>query len=245
MPRCLIVQHVAAEGPYRIAEALERAGVGMDVRRVFAPEALPADLEGHDGLVVMGGPMSAYSDDGFPSRRAELDLLGQALATGRPVLGVCLGAQLLASAAGAGVYAGGATPEIGWGPVTLTPACADDPLLHGLPEQVGVLHWHGDTFDVPAGAEHLARTDLYPSQAFRAGERAWGLQFHLEVDAIAVAAFLDAFGSDTLGAGTTPEAIADEAPAALAALEEVQGRVLDRFAALVASRAREPLAERA
>jgi len=243
MPRCLIVQHVAPEGPYRIARALERAGVDGDVRRVFDGDELPPDLEDHDGMVVMGGPMSAYSDDDFPSRRTELGLLGHALGSGRPTLGVCLGAQLLALAAGARVFAGGVEPEIGWGAVSLTPACDDDPLLAGVPTGVSVLHWHGDTFDIPAGAVHLARTDRFEAQAFRVGERAWGLQFHLEVDAGAVTAFLDAFGEDALAGGTTPEAIEGGSPAALAALEDVRSLVLDRFAALVASRARAALAE--
>ena len=245
MPRCLIVQHVAPEGPYCIAVALERAGVEVDVRRVFDGDELPADLGGHDGIVVMGGPMSAYSDEAFPSRRAELGLLGHALGSGCPALGVCLGAQLLALAGGAAVFPGGRVPEIGWGVVDLTAACGDDPLLAGAPERVTVLHWHGDTFDLPAGAVHLGRTDRYEAQAFRLGGQAWGLQFHLEVDEDAVAAFLAAFGDDALGAGTTPDAVAADTPPGLAGLAGVQSLVLDRFAGLVASRDRAPLAERA
>jgi GMP synthase-like glutamine amidotransferase len=234
MTSCLVVQHVEPEGPYGIGRALEVAGVAVDRRAVFAGDALPPDLADVSGLVVMGGPMSATSDDGFGSRRAELDLLVEGLDRGLPLLGVCLGAQLLALAAGGDVYPGASGPEIGWAPVDLTGDAGDDRLLAGLPDELTVLHWHGDTFDLPPGAVLLAANARYRSQAFRCGPRAWGLQFHLEVDRSAVTAFLEAFGDDARRAGSTPESIAEASASALAVLEPHRTRVLARFAELVA-----------
>jgi len=243
-PTCLVVQHVEPEGPYAIADELAAAGVMVGVRRVFAGDPLPADMAGLAGLVVMGGPMSASRDDGFPTRRAELELLADAMARGVPTIGVCLGAQLLALAGGGTVFPGTAGAEVGWDSIELTEQAMDDPLLAGLPNRLVVLHWHGDTFDLPPGSIHLAASSRYPGQAFRMGPRAWGLQFHLEVDDRAVAAFLDAFGEDAVRAGTTSASIGADSPAALEALWPHRARVLARFATLVASHEREQLVER-
>ncbi|MGH9091723.1 MAG: type 1 glutamine amidotransferase, partial [Acidimicrobiales bacterium] len=210
MPGCLIVQHVPAEGPYLLALGLAAAGVAVDVREVGDGAPLPAGAGGLDGLVVMGGPMSARSDQGFPTRGAEVVLLADAVARGVPTLGVCLGAQLLAAAAGGRVEPGGAGAEIGWGPVHLAAAAADDPLLAGVAGPSGVLdvlHWHGETFTLPPAAVLLASSDRYPHQAFRLGPRAWGLQFHVEVDLGGVRAFVDAAGAEAAAAGTDPGTI--------------------------------------
>ncbi|MGO8870186.1 MAG: type 1 glutamine amidotransferase [Acidimicrobiales bacterium] len=148
MSRCLVVQHVEPEGPSVIGEALPDAGCTVEVRRVFAGDPLPVDAEQLDGLVVMGGPMSAVTDEGFPSSVAELALLGDAVSRGVPTLGVCLGAQLPAQATGGSVHPGHGA-EIGWGDVGLTADAGADPLLTGLPARLTVLHWHGDTFSLP------------------------------------------------------------------------------------------------
>ena len=243
MAPCLIVQHLEPEGPYAIGDALEEAGVPVDLRPVFAGAPLPRDLADADGLVVMGGPMSAVSDEGFPTRRAELDLLAEALDAGLPTLGVCLGAQLLALAGGGTVTTGTDGPEIGWAPVELTGEAGEDPLMAGSPARLTVLHWHGDTFDPPAGATALAASSRYRNQAFRHGPRAWGLQFHLEIDHRAVDAFLDTFGADAALAGTTPQSISADSAGALTALRPHRTRILSRFAQLVAAHDRERLAE--
>lgn len=231
--KCLVVQHLEPEGPYRIARALEARGIEVQHCRLHDGDEVPADVAGHDGLVVMGGPMSAASDDGFPTRRAELALIGDALARRVPALGVCLGAQLLALVAGGRVYRGARGAEIGWFPVELLEGARTDPLLGGLPPSVPALHWHGDTFDLPPGSPNLARSARYANQAFRVGDRAWGLQFHLEVDGTALAAFMESFSDDACAQGVPRESIWGPAPEALAALAPVAAQVFGRFADLV------------
>ena len=176
--------------------------------------------------------MSATSDEGFPTRSQELSLLEKALESGTPTLGVCLGAQLLAAAAGAKVYTGSAGPEIGWGNVSLTPEATVDTLFAGLPRELTVLHWHGETFDLPSHSAHLAMSPMYPNQAFRVGASAWGLQFHIEVNALAVGTFVRAFAEEAEAVGVIPSVIAAQCSERLDRLGPVQRTVLDRFAAI-------------
>jgi GMP synthase-like glutamine amidotransferase len=234
MTSCLVIQHIEPEKPYKVADALGRAGIEVVICEIFSGETLPG-LDLFDGLVVMGGPMSATSDKGFPSREAEIDLLAEALERRVPTLGICLGAQLLALAGGAEVTKGTAGPEIGWGTVQLSGAASSDLLLSGLPGDLSVLRWHGDTFGLPPGAVNLATSVTYDQQAFRCGTCAWGLQFHVEIDDEAVDSFLRAFGADAFAANTTPDAILASTPDALASLQPYQSRILDCFATLVAS----------
>jgi GMP synthase-like glutamine amidotransferase len=234
MANCLIVQHVEPEPSWAIGVALARAGVTTDVCAMFAGDALPSDLSGFGGFVVMGGPMSACSDQSFPSRGAEVALLRDALERGLPTLGVCLGAQLLALAAGGLVRTGGEGPEVGWSEVELLPACEDDALFAGSPSCVPVLHWHSDTFELPAAAERLARSGRYANQAFRVGQAAWGLQFHLEVTPRAVEGFLQAFPTDAALAPGGARALREATAASLQALVPWRDQVFDRFTALVA-----------
>ena len=219
----LVLQHAPWEGPALVACAVaEHApGVTLVVRSVLddaAPDLPdPADLA---GLVVMGGPMGADDDGRHPGLAAERALLARAVDADVPVLGVCLGMQLLARALGAVVHAGHGT-EIGFAPIEVV---ADDPVLRPLGPTPTVLHWHSDAADLPAGATLLARTALTPVQAFRAGS-ALGLQFHLELDspdleawlASPAAADLPPDGSDglrTAGRAAFPAVV----PAALAGL---------------------------
>ena len=235
MPRCLVIQHVPVERAFAIADALDRAGVRVETCKVFEGDPVPADVGRLDGLVVMGGPMSANSDDGFPSRPEELGLLRSALASGVPTLGVCLGAQLLALAAGGAVCPGGTGPEVGWGEVVLGTECAADRLFADLPSSLTVLQWHGDTFELPSDAVHLASNERYANQAFRVGAAAWGLQFHVEVDAGAVGGFLHAFGSDADGLPGGRAAIVAATPGGVAGLAPTRQVLLGRFARLVAA----------
>lgn len=238
--RCLVVQHIEAEGPGAIADALSAEGVAVETCRVFAGEQVPSNTGGLDGLVLMGGPMSAVADDGFPTRRRELALAAAGLADGVPTLGICLGAQLLALATGGHVFPGENGLEIGWGPVSLTDAADDDTLFSGCPDELQVLHWHGDTFELGPGSVLLASNATYRSQAFRTGRRAWGLQFHIEVDAGAVARMAAAFPEDAAKAGGE-RALQVEGARWFPTLGPVADRVLSRFAAQVAAgRSRRP-----
>jgi GMP synthase (glutamine-hydrolysing) len=194
--KALVLTHVVTEGPERLRPLCEEAGLAVEVRALHRGEPVPATLPAGDLLVVMGGPMGV-GDVGkpeLPFLAAEVALLRERLAAGAPVLGICLGAQLLAHAAGARVYpnsAGGRRVyEVGWAPVTLLGA-EREPALAGLGTRELMLHWHGDTFDLPAGAVHLASTPACPHQAFRLG-RAFGLQFHPEIERATVEEWLGA-----------------------------------------------------
>jgi len=236
MSSCLVVQHVAPEGAFAIEDALRATEVSVETCRVYAGDRVPADVSELGGLVVMGGPMSAGSSAGFPTRDAEIALLVDALRSGVPTLGVCLGAQLVAVAGGGAAYRGRRGPEIGWGPVHLDPECSDDPLFTGLPETLTVLHWHGDTFDLPAGGRRLISNVRYANQAFRLGDAAWGVQFHLEVTPAAVDGFVTEFASALEESGTGAAAIRAAAAGALEALAPARDLVCRRFARLVTDR---------
>lgn len=215
----LVVQNVDIEGPGLLAGWLGEGGWSLDVRRPYAGEALPADLDGHAGLIVLGGPMSVHDQADFPHLARAEDLVRLAVARGLPTLGVCLGAQLIAKALGARV-APNRVKEIGVDRVRLTPAGAADPLFFGLGPEVPVFQWHGDTFDLPPGAVLLAESPACRHQAFRLGTRAYGLQFHLEVTEGMVASWADAYREELLAHdGRTPEDLAAAFRAASPALK--------------------------
>jgi GMP synthase-like glutamine amidotransferase len=178
-----VVRHVPFEDLGRIAPALHQAGLAYEYFDVFAG-ATPPPPAASPALILMGGPMSANDDQDY--LRAELHLIEATLRIGRPILGVCLGAQLLAKALGARVYRN-PLKEIGWFPVDFTAAADGDPLLRGLPNPSMVLQWHGETFDLPAGAVHLASAQRCRNQAFRYGSQVYGFQFHMETTAEMIA----------------------------------------------------------
>ncbi len=177
----MAIQHVPFEGPGSIATEAARRGTPLRVCHAYLGDALPR-VEELRGLVVMGGPMGVSDTASHPHLAAELELLGEAVAAGRAVLGVCLGAQLLAAALGAAVSRG-AQLEIGTGTVALSEEGRADPVLGAAGrDELPVMHWHQDTFELPPSAARLASSALYRNQAFRAGACAYGLQFHVEVD---------------------------------------------------------------
>lgn len=176
--KILVLRNVPFESLGLITSALSGAGLGYEYLDLYQGTGRRIDLEAFRGLIVMGGPMSA--NDNLPQLRQALRLIEEALASETPILGVCLGAQLLAKALGAPVYRN-PVKEIGWIPVDLAEAAKHDHLFDGWSGREIVFHWHGDTFDLPSGATWLARSDACPHQAFRAENGAYGFQFHLEV----------------------------------------------------------------
>ncbi|MBW3623382.1 MAG: glutamine amidotransferase [Armatimonadetes bacterium] len=176
----LVLRHVEWQGPGLLAEVA--AVRGIEVRIADLPHDLPRWPEPADyaALVVLGGPMSVNDTQRYNWLKDEIRLLRRCMDEHLPLLGIGLGAQLLAAACGAKVLPGG-QKEIGWGEVKLLPAGRNEPLFTGLPNRLPVFHWHGDTFDLPPDSRLLASSALYPHQAFRVGDRWYGLQFHLEL----------------------------------------------------------------
>ncbi len=230
MAKVWVLQHHPAENLGAIADVLESAALAWQYVRVFDGHPVPADMKGAGGLIVMGGPEAVYQLDRYPYLRAEMALIENALKAGRPVLGVCLGSQLLAATLGANVRRG-AQKEIGWYPVRLRPETKDDRLLRGLPEEFVACHWHGDIFDLPAGAVPLASSELTELQAFRYGDRAWGLLFHAEMTQQIVAALVNEFGEGLKRVGIDGDAIVASAPRHLAGLGSIADTIFSRWAA--------------
>jgi len=175
-----VLQHVAWEGPGLVVAALRERNLGYKIVRLDEGGTVP-HIGLVEGLVVMGGNMGAYDTGKHPFLEQEIELLGACVAQDIPVLGICLGAQLLATALGSPVERG-PVMEMGAGEVMLTEDGRQDPVLGFGPARLPVVHWHQDTFPQPPGAALLASSALYPQQAFRAGHSAYGLQFHIEVD---------------------------------------------------------------
>jgi len=199
-----VLQHVPFEGPAAIADWAAARKIGVTVRHLYRGDPLP-DLSEFDMLTVMGGPMSANDERILPWLAPEIARVGDAIASDKVVLGVCLGAQIIAKALGAKVYEG-AQKEIGWFPVHAEAAHA---LFEGLPGEFMAFHWHGETFDLPAGAERLASTPLTPNQAFAVGKKVLGLQFHMEATKESVSALIENAANE-IGAGAyehQPDAI--------------------------------------
>lgn len=175
--RVHILQHVAFEGPGSASAWLTARGARVDYTRFFdagpeLPDPRPLDL-----IIALGGPMSVNDEQAHPWLREEKRFLGEAIHHGTPILGICLGAQLIAAACGARVRAA-RSKEIGWHPVTAVPGGESG--CFAFPVHTTVLHWHGETFDLPEGAVQLARSAACENQAFQLGRSVVGLQFHLE-----------------------------------------------------------------
>jgi GMP synthase (glutamine-hydrolysing) len=235
MKPILALRHVPHEGLGLLEETFRERGLSYDVidmprhtRRSFDPSQLA-------GLVVLGGPMNVDETDRYPFLADEVRWIQQAVAAGLPVLGICLGAQLMAKASGARVYPN-AIKEIGWYQIDWTGEAAKESILAGCDASSFVFQWHGDTFDLPPGATLLATSPQCRNQAFRVGKSAYGLQFHIEVTAAIIAEWLDEPGNCGELAGLDyidPGAIMAATPARLPAMTELGRTVLGRWADLL------------
>jgi GMP synthase (glutamine-hydrolysing) len=218
--RVHVVQHTVTEGLGAFADWLPAIGVDVHPTHPYLGNRVPRSVEG-DALIVLGGPMNAYDDEVAPWLPSVRELLATAVDDGVPTIGVCLGAQLLAVAAGGTVERGAAGPEIGLGEVTVTNG--DDLLDPGV---IPVVQWHYDTVtELPAGAQLLASNERYPVQAFRVGDVAWGLQFHVEATPEMVHGWVLEAGLD--------ESVTAAVTAAADRLAAVGEQVARRFAAII------------
>lgn len=209
MKSAWVVRHLAFEGLGVFAEVLEQRG--YRVRMFEAPVTDLAELDAGepDLLVLLGGPIGAFDDAVYPYLAGVLQWVEQRLASGRKLLGVCLGAQLIARAMGGQVRPMG-VKEIGYAPLTLT-AAGRTSVLAPLHASIPVLHWHGDQFEIPPGATHLAASAVCPHQAFAVGNAVLALQFHLEADPRQIEAWLVGHCAELHGAGIDPRALRSQA----------------------------------
>ena len=227
-----MLQHTACETLGTIADALEAEALAWQYVRVFEGKTVPAEIGDAGGLIVMGGPMGVYEQDRYPHLNDELRLIESALKADKPILGVCLGSQLLAAALGAPVSKG-ARKEIGWYPVRMAEAAIPDRLLSAAPREFMALHWHGDVFALPPGAISLASSELTQHQAFRHGTNAYGLLFHLEMTAAMIEELAETFGDELREAGGERSRLAAQSALHCAELGEIAATVFGQWARLV------------
>jgi GMP synthase-like glutamine amidotransferase len=223
------LQHVPFEGLAKIEEWAAKSGHAVTSTRLFAGELLPS-IDLLDMLVVMGGPMGANDDARYRWMKGEKLFIELAIQKEKKVLGVCLGAQLIAHILGAKVYVN-PQKEIGWFPIELNPPNVRHNPLNVLHQRTTVFHWHGDTFDLPKGAVHLARSRACENQAFAMGNNVIGLQFHLEMGMPHIESLLR-YASTDITAGDfvmDPQEMLDLAPSQLAPLNAALYRFLDAY----------------
>lgn len=228
----LCIQHIACEKPGRIRRAIVRRGHAFKTIHTFAGEPVPRSARGLDGLVVMGGPIGVNDADRLPHLRAEMRLIEDALGRDLPVLGICLGSQLLAAILGAKVKAG-PKKEIGWFPVTLTPQAKTDPLFAGTAHRFTALHWHGDVFALPKKAVPLASSALTRHQTFRWGRAAYGILFHLEATPSIVAGMARTFSSELIEENVDAGSVVAVARRQNASLDKLADRVFGGWVGLI------------
>ena len=234
MKSVLVLQQTPTEPLGALESHFRAAGLPWRCLEMFRRPAPVIDLGEAAGLVVLGGPMNVEEVAQYPFLQSEIGAMGQAIEAGLPLLGVCLGAQLLAKTLGGRVYPNH-VKEIGWYQIELSADAVADPLFAGCAPRQTVFQWHGDTFDLPSGAVPLAEAELCRRQAFRFGRRAWGLQFHVEMTAELVHAWLDD-EENRRELSALPyidaEAIRAQTPALLPRMASLGDCVLSRFTAL-------------
>lgn len=185
--RAHYLQHVPFEGLGSIEEWLKNAGYQITKTQLFSNDVLP-EIADIDFLIVMGGPMSVNDEIAYPWLVKEKQFIKNIVESGKPVLGICLGAQLIAHAMGAKIYPN-LLKEIGWFPIESV--VSDDQSVFQFPEETPVFHWHGETFELPESAVHLAKSEGCKHQAFQIGERVIGLQFHMETTPLSAKAIVE------------------------------------------------------
>ncbi|MBI2304918.1 MAG: type 1 glutamine amidotransferase [Chloroflexi bacterium] len=226
----LVLQHIPHETPGLFADLAREHGISLEYVNLWEGAAIPP-LSRYEALLIMGGPMGVYDEGEHPWLREELAVLGRAAWGGMPILGICLGAQLLARALGARVSRN-AEGEFGFQEVALTEEGRREPLFRGFGAGVPVFQWHHDTFALPTGASLLATSPLCPHQAFRFGSKAYGLQFHVETTPEMVARWVEEGAGELKEEGISGQALVHEAFQTQNLLQEAAQRLFLNFLSL-------------
>ncbi len=232
MKSVLVIQHTPAETIGSIAVPLAAAKVDVHTFEAFGQQSMPTEIGNYSGLIVMGGPMSVYEQDRYPFIQPEITLIQSAMAAGKPVLGICLGSQLIAAALGSRVYPG-RKKEIGWFKVRLYQGGMRDPIFVGVPFSFTAFHWHGDVFEVPKDATPLLGSDLTACQGFRFGTRTWALLCHLEVTAESIQNMVRAFPDELTAAGVNSANVMAQTSAYAPELLVISKNLFSRWTALL------------
>lgn len=233
-PQVLVIEHEHGTGPGYLGECLESAGLHLDVQRPYLGDPLPGGLTGYAGLIVLGGTPGPFDDHVATWLPVVRELIAQALHGALPMLGVCLGGELLASVAGGLVQRAAAGPEVGLHTLTPTPQARDDALFAGLRDSAPAVEWHWEEIArLPPSATLLCSTERYPNQAFRIGEHAWGMQFHMEVLTDAATQWAANGHEELAAAGVRPDTIVEDIAGAEPQLRKTWGEVAARWAELV------------
>lgn len=220
MPKVICLQHVPFEGPGAFATALAKRGVSIE-HSLVPKDGLPRDTG--DLLIVMGGPMSVNDSDSWIAE--ETDFIRSSLLSHKPVIGVCLGSQFMAKALGATIRSGKAL-EIGMTSVRLTNDGKADPVFGNSPESLDVFEWHGEVFDLPKDCVSLAESDIAPLQAFRYGDRAYGLLFHMEMEEGGIDSLCRECATDLTKAGLSAQQVKAIAQPKLSYLHTMADRLI-------------------
>lgn len=226
MKQITVIKHVAFENLGIFEPVLASQGYHINYLQAGIDDL--ASIQKADALFVLGGPIGVYEEDQYPFLTEELSQIETYIGQQKPVMGICLGAQLIARILGANVYKGDNGKEIGWAPIIMTQNAANSALAP-LGNECSVLHWHGDTFDLPHGAVHLASSDLYPNQAYAVGNNVLGLQFHVEAAPNRIEEWLIGHTCELGGAGIEPSKIREDTKKYAGFLEDKAKDILDQW----------------
>lgn len=233
MKQVTVIQHHESEGLGTLEPILNDVGISVRSVRTFAGEMVPDRLGDESaGLVVLGGSFGVYESEKYPFLRDEIRLIESALREDKSILGICLGSQLLASALGAKVYKSG-QQEIGWHPVTLSKEAKADALWSSIENQFTAYHWHGDVFDLPAGAVSLASSSLTEHQAFCYADKFYGILFHPEATKEIITCMTRDFAEEAAEAGIAQEEILLNTEKHLPAFQTITNKLFNQWVKLI------------
>lgn len=226
--------HSPTETAGLVAHALKKSvrngrDRSLQFSNLWRGDPVPKNSPELEALILMGGPMNVDETKKYPFLAEEVKLIEKMVKDGKPVLGICLGSQLVAKALGAKVYPNKLGREVGWKPLELSMQGIMNPLFKEFPNNTKVLHWHGDTFDLPKGAVHLASTEKCQNQAFLYGDNIYALQFHLEATPEMVANWVETDEAYIRGAKESPDGILEDTPGAFKTLEPVASKLFQSF----------------